>query len=70
MMASGMKPDRKQRKFEGPSSKSQNRLNLDDGIDTIGTESIRDSGVLFSSIVAEQEHILAVEGVLRPGDVR
>ena len=50
-------------------SLSQSKLHLNNSGDGVGTVSVRDSGVLFSGVVAEQEHLLAVEGVSRPGDV-
>ena len=48
---------------------SQSRLNLDDCSDTIGTVGVRDGGVLLAGVVAEQQHLLVVEGVFRPGGV-
>ena len=48
---------------------SQSRLDLIDCVDGIGAVSVRDGGVLLIGIVAEQQHLLAVEGIFRPGDV-
>ena len=48
---------------------SQSRFNLINGGDTVGAVSIGDGGVLLTGVVAEQQHLLAVERVFRPGDV-
>ena len=49
---------------------SQSRLNLVDGGDTIRTVSVGDGGVLLGGIIAKQEHLLAVQGVSWPIDIR
>ena len=49
---------------------SQSRLNLVDGGDTIRTISVGDGGVLLGGIIAKQEHLLAVQGVSWPIDIR
>jgi hypothetical protein len=49
---------------------SQFCLDLGDDSDSIGTVSIRNGGVLFSGVIAEQEHLFAVQRVLWPSDVR
>ena len=48
---------------------SQNCLDLIDRIDAIGAVSVGDGGVLLTTIVAEQQHLLAFEGIFRPSDV-
>ena len=48
---------------------SQRRFNLIDCVDAIGTVSVGDGGVLLTRIIAEQQHLLALEGVPRPSDV-
>jgi hypothetical protein len=48
----------------------QSRLNLDDGGDSICAVSVRNGGVLFRAVVAEQKHFLAVEVIFGPSDVR
>ena len=48
---------------------SQSCFNLIDCSDSIGTISVGYGGVPLASVVAEQQHLLAVEGVFRPGDV-
>lgn len=45
-------------------------MDLIDGIHSIRAVSVGDGGICLASIVAEQEHLLAVKGVFRPGDVR
>ena len=52
-----------------PCSGSQFSLDLDDGRNTIGAVGIRNGGILFGGIVAEQEHLFGIEGVFGPGDV-
>ena len=54
----------------GNISDSQSRLNLVNSSDRIDAVSIGDGSVLLASIVTEQEHLLVVEGVLGPCDVR
>ena len=54
----------------GNSSHSQSILELVNGSDTIGTVIVEDGGVLLGGVVAEQEHLLAIEGVFGPSDVR
>jgi len=44
-------------------------LNIDDGSNAIGTVSVRDGGILFAGVVAEQQHFLAVRGIFWPSDV-
>jgi len=48
----------------------QCRVDLIDGRNTIGAVRVGDGGVLLVSVVAEQQHLLAVQGVFRPRDVR
>jgi hypothetical protein len=48
---------------------SQRRFNLVDGGDSIGLVSVRYGGVLFASIIAEQQDLPAVEGVVRPSKI-
>jgi hypothetical protein len=48
---------------------SQRRFNLIDGGDSIGSVSDRYGGVLLASIAAEQQDLLAVEGVFRPSKI-
>jgi len=49
---------------------SQSRFNLIDCSDSFGAISVGYGGVLLAGVVAEQQDLLAVEGVFRPGDVR
>ena len=49
---------------------SQSRYNLVDCGDSISAIIVRYSGVLLVGIIAEQQHLLALEGIFRPGDVR
>jgi len=58
-------PFRKGRIFSLP----QSQLKFDDGSDSIRPISVGDNGVLLSGVVTEQKHLLAVEGVLGPGDI-
>ena len=48
----------------------QSLLNLGNCGDTVGAVRVGDGGILLSSVVAEQEYLPAVKGVLGPGDVR
>ena len=58
------------RQFVNPNTlDSQSLLNLDDGSDTIGTVSVGDGGVHLAGVVAEQKHLLVIEGVFWPRDV-
>ena len=51
-------------------SLSQSQLNLDDGSNGVSAVSIGNGGVLLRGVVTEQKHLLAVEGVFGPSDVR
>jgi len=48
---------------------SQSRLDFIDCVDAIGAVSVGDSGVPLTGTVAEQQDLLAVESIFRPGDV-
>ena len=48
---------------------SQSHFNLIDGCDTIGAVSVGYGCVLLAGIVAEQQDLLAIEGVFRPSDI-
>ena len=48
---------------------SQSRFDLIDCIDGIGAVSVGDGGVLLTRIVAEQQHLLAFQGVFWPSDI-
>ena len=45
-------------------------MDLVNGSDRVSVISVRDGGVLLSGVVAEQQHLLAVEGISGPGDAR
>ena len=49
---------------------SQSYLNFVDCRDSIDAVSVRYDGVRLVGIVAEQQLLLAIEGVFRPGDIR
>ena len=53
----------------GICSLPQSQLKVDDGSDSIRPISVGGNGVILSGVVAEQKHLLAVEGVLGPGDI-
>lgn len=55
---------RRERNGLTPQSYLQGR----DGGNAIRTVGVRSSGILLTCVVAKQEHLLAVEGVFRPGD--
>ena len=48
----------------------QSRFNLVNRVDAIGAVSVGDGGILLTGIVAEQQHLLALESVFRPSDIR
>ena len=48
---------------------SQSYLNLVDCRDSIDAVSVRYDSVRLFGIIAEQQHLLVIEGIFRPGDV-
>lgn len=55
---------------ENAFSLSQSCLDFNDGSDSVGAVRVRNGGVLVDGIVTEHKHLLAIEGVFRPSDVR
>ena len=51
-------------------SLSQSCLDFNDGSDGVGAVRVRNGGVLVGGIVTEHKHLLAIEGVFGPSNVR